>query len=78
MLFFQLDYERVQDKQCFTRTQMKVVTQQWQRDLEELQARALVALEEAKHAHQEELELRKDRQHQQDICSHLRQKVCAL
>lgn len=76
MLFVQMEHERVWDWQSFTQVQLRVVTQQWERDHEELLARALVTLEEARHAHQEELELHKDRQHQQDICSHLREKVC--
>ncbi|CAJ1079275.1 coiled-coil domain-containing protein 148-like isoform X1 [Xyrichtys novacula] len=68
-------HERVWDLQRFTQAQLKVVTQQWQRDHEELLARALVTLQEAKHAHQEELELHRDRQHQQDICSHLKKRL---
>lgn len=75
MLFFQMEHERVWDWQHFTQAQLRVVTQQWQRDQEELLARALVTLQEARHAHQEELELHRDRQDQQDICSHLREKV---
>lgn len=77
MLLFQMEHERVWDWQRFTQEQLRVVTQQWQRDQEELLARALVTLQEASHAHQEELELHRDRQHQQDICSHLREKVSA-
>lgn len=73
----QIEHERVWDWQHFTHAQLKVVTQQRQRDYEELLARALVTLQEAKHAHQEELELHRDRQHQQDICSHLKKKVSA-
>uniref|UniRef100_A0A3Q3VZW5 Coiled-coil domain containing 148 n=1 Tax=Mola mola TaxID=94237 RepID=A0A3Q3VZW5_MOLML len=68
-------HERVWDWQCFTQEQLRVVAQQWQRDHGELLARGLVTLEEARHAHYEELELHNDRQHQQDICSHLREKV---
>lgn len=70
-----MEHERVWDWQHFTQAQLRVVTQQWQRDQEELLARALVTLQEARHAHQEELELHRDRQDQQDICSHLREKV---
>ncbi|XP_070770144.1 coiled-coil domain-containing protein 148-like [Enoplosus armatus] len=70
-----MEHERVWDWQRFTQAQLRVVTQQWQRDQEELLARALVTLQEARHAHQEELELHRDRQHQQDICSHLREKL---
>ncbi|XP_067459546.1 coiled-coil domain-containing protein 148-like isoform X1 [Thunnus thynnus] len=70
-----MEYERVWDWQRFTRAQLRVVTQQWQRDQGELLAKALVTLQEARHAHQEELELHRDRQHQQDICSHLRDKL---
>uniref|UniRef100_A0A673CY81 Coiled-coil domain containing 148 n=1 Tax=Sphaeramia orbicularis TaxID=375764 RepID=A0A673CY81_9TELE len=70
-----MEHERLWDWQHFTQTQLSALTQQWQRDHEELLARALVTLEEAKHTHQEELELHRDRQHQQDICSQLRTKV---
>ncbi|XP_076602661.1 coiled-coil domain-containing protein 148-like [Chaetodon auriga] len=70
-----MEHERVWDWQRFSQAQLKAVTQQWQRDQEELLARALVTLQEARHAHQEELELHRDRQHQQDICSHLREKL---
>ncbi|XP_029314504.1 coiled-coil domain-containing protein 148-like [Cottoperca gobio] len=70
-----MEHERVWDWQRFTQAQLTVVTQQCQRDQEELLARALVTLQEAKHAHQEELELHRGRQHQQDICSHLREKL---
>ncbi|XP_035531987.1 coiled-coil domain-containing protein 148-like [Morone saxatilis] len=70
-----MEHERAWDWQRFTQTQLRVVTQQWQRDQEELLARALVTLQEARHAHQEELELHRGRQHQQDICSHLREEL---
>ncbi|XP_029980852.1 coiled-coil domain-containing protein 148-like [Sphaeramia orbicularis] len=70
-----MEHERLWDWQHFTQTQLSALTQQWQRDHEELLARALVTLEEAKHTHQEELELHRDRQHQQDICSQLRTKL---
>ncbi|XP_059199046.1 coiled-coil domain-containing protein 148-like [Centropristis striata] len=70
-----MEHERLWDWQRFTQAQLRVVTQQCQRDQEELLARALVTLQEAKHAHQEELELHRGRQHQQDICSHLREKL---
>ncbi|XP_034550592.1 coiled-coil domain-containing protein 148-like isoform X2 [Notolabrus celidotus] len=70
-----IDHERLLDWQLFTQAQLKVVTQQWQRDHEELLARALVTLQEAQHSHQEELKLHRDRQHQQDICSHLKKKL---
>ncbi|MED6236641.1 hypothetical protein ATANTOWER_012117 [Ataeniobius toweri] len=72
---FQMQHERLWDVQRFTQTQIRVVTQQWQRDLQELLDRALVTLQEAKHAHQEELEHHRDRQHQQDICFQLREKL---
>lgn len=75
MLFFQMEHERVWDWQRFTQAQLGVVTQQCQRDQEELLTRALVTLQEARHAHQEELELHRGRQNQQDICSDLREKV---
>lgn len=74
----QIEHERLWDWQRFTQTQLRVVTQQCQRDQEELLARALVTLQEARHAHQEELELHRVRQHQQDICSHLREKVSVI
>lgn len=77
IVFFQLEHERVWNSQRFTQIQLRVVTQQWQRDHEELLVRALVTLEEARHAHQKEMELQKDRQQQQDICLQLREKVCA-
>ncbi|XP_018557935.1 coiled-coil domain-containing protein 148 [Lates calcarifer] len=70
-----MEHERVLNWQRFTQAQLTVLTQQWQRDQEELLARALVTLQEARHAHQEELELHRDRQNQQDICSHLREKL---
>uniref|UniRef100_A0A8C7Y8E3 Coiled-coil domain containing 148 n=1 Tax=Oryzias sinensis TaxID=183150 RepID=A0A8C7Y8E3_9TELE len=70
-----VEHERLWDSQRFTQTQLKVVTQQWQRDLEELLARALVTLQEAKDAHLKELQLHRDRRHQQEICLHLREKL---
>ncbi|XP_060944076.1 coiled-coil domain-containing protein 148-like [Limanda limanda] len=70
-----MDHERVWDWQRFTQVQLNVVTQQRQRDQEELLARALVTLQEATHAHQEELEHHKGRQNQQEICSNLREKL---
>ncbi|KAK5861202.1 hypothetical protein PBY51_022616 [Eleginops maclovinus] len=70
-----MEHVRVWDWQRLTKAQLRVGTQQCQRDQEELQARALVTLQEAKHAHQEELKLHRGRQHQQDICSHLREKL---
>uniref|UniRef100_A0A7N8XWX1 Coiled-coil domain containing 148 n=1 Tax=Mastacembelus armatus TaxID=205130 RepID=A0A7N8XWX1_9TELE len=70
-----IEHGRVLDWQCFTQTQLNVVIHQWQRDYEELLSRALVTLQEARFTHQEELELQRDRQQQQDICSHLRNKV---
>ncbi|XP_013872139.1 coiled-coil domain-containing protein 148 [Austrofundulus limnaeus] len=69
------EHERLWNFQRFTQAQMKAVTQQWRRDQQELLARALVMLQEAEHAHQEELEHRRERQHQQDICLHLRDKL---
>ncbi|XP_068559826.1 coiled-coil domain-containing protein 148-like [Cebidichthys violaceus] len=70
-----MEHERVWDWLRFTQAQLRVVTQQCQRDQEELLARALFTLQEARHAHQEELELHRGHQHQQDICSHLREKL---
>lgn len=75
MLFLQIEHERMWDWQRFTQAQLRVVNQQWQRDREELLDRALVTLQEAKYAHQKQLELHRDQQLQQDICSHLRDKV---
>ncbi|XP_040913634.1 coiled-coil domain-containing protein 148-like [Toxotes jaculatrix] len=70
-----MEHERVWDWQRFTQSQLSLLTQQWQRDQEELLVRALVTLQEARHVHQEELELHRARQDQQDICSHLREKL---
>ncbi|XP_028249786.1 coiled-coil domain-containing protein 148-like [Parambassis ranga] len=70
-----IEHERVWDWQRFTQAQLRVLFQQWQRSREELLARALATLQEAEHAHQEELELYKDHQHQRDICLHLREKL---
>ncbi|XP_069388343.1 coiled-coil domain-containing protein 148 isoform X2 [Paralichthys olivaceus] len=70
-----IQHERAWDWQRFIRVQLNVVTQQWQRDQEELLARALYILQEATHVHQEELEQHRDRQNQKDICSHLREKL---
>lgn len=76
-LVIQLEHERVWDMWRYTQVQLRTVTQQWQRDYKELLNRAMVTLEEANHAHQEELKLQKDRKHQQDDCLQLRKKVCA-
>uniref|UniRef100_G3NQN5 Coiled-coil domain containing 148 n=1 Tax=Gasterosteus aculeatus aculeatus TaxID=481459 RepID=G3NQN5_GASAC len=70
-----MEHERVWDWLRFTQAQLRVVTRQCQRDREELLARALATLQEARHAHQEELELHRGHQHQQDICSRLREKL---
>uniref|UniRef100_H3DGE6 Coiled-coil domain containing 148 n=1 Tax=Tetraodon nigroviridis TaxID=99883 RepID=H3DGE6_TETNG len=70
-----LEHERVWDMWRYTQVQLRVVTQQWQRDYKELWNRALVTLEEANHAHQEELKLQKDRKHQRDVCLQLRKKL---
>ncbi|XP_076018146.1 coiled-coil domain-containing protein 148-like [Genypterus blacodes] len=69
------EHERMWDWQRFTQAQLRAVTQQWQRDHGELLSRALVTLQEARHAHQEELEFHRDRQLQHNICAHLRQKL---
>ncbi|KAM4609466.1 coiled-coil domain-containing protein 148-like [Polymixia lowei] len=69
------EHERVWDWLRFTEAQMRAVAQSWQRDRDELLARALVTLEEARHAHREELELHRDRQQQRDVCSRLRDKL---
>uniref|UniRef100_A0A8C2ZBE5 Coiled-coil domain containing 148 n=1 Tax=Cyclopterus lumpus TaxID=8103 RepID=A0A8C2ZBE5_CYCLU len=70
-----VEHERVWDRLRFTQAQLRVVTQQCQRDQEELLAKALFTLQEASHAHQEELECHRGHRHQQDICSHLKEKV---
>ncbi|XP_019723737.1 coiled-coil domain-containing protein 148 [Hippocampus comes] len=70
-----MEHERALARQRFTQTQIKVLTQQWQQDQEELLAKALAVLQEARDAYQEELELQRDRQHQQDICFRLREKL---
>ncbi|KAM6934322.1 coiled-coil domain-containing protein 148-like [Xenentodon cancila] len=70
-----MEHKHLLDLQSFTLTQQRALTQQWKRDLDELQAKALVTLQEAKHAHQEELELHRDRQQQQNLCLHLREKL---
>lgn len=70
-----MEHERKWNWQRFTQTQLKVVTQQWQRDQEELLARALVTLQEAKHAHQAELQVHREHQQQRDMCSQLRAKL---
>uniref|UniRef100_A0A087XCP6 Coiled-coil domain containing 148 n=1 Tax=Poecilia formosa TaxID=48698 RepID=A0A087XCP6_POEFO len=70
-----LQHGRSCDMHRFIQKQIRVVTHQWQRDTQELLDRALDTLQEAKHAHQEELEHHRDRQHQQDICLHLREKL---
>ncbi|XP_077436684.1 coiled-coil domain-containing protein 148-like [Vanacampus margaritifer] len=70
-----MEHERALARQRFTQTQIKVLTQQWQQDQEELLAKALATLQEARDAYQEELELQRDREHQQDICFRLREKL---
>ncbi|XP_040924880.1 coiled-coil domain-containing protein 148-like isoform X2 [Betta splendens] len=70
-----MEHGRAWDWQCFTQTQLRALQQQWRRDREELLARALVTLQEARHAHQEELQLHRGRRLQQDTCSHLRDKL---
>ncbi|KAG7227516.1 hypothetical protein INR49_005331 [Caranx melampygus] len=70
-----MEHERVWDWRRFTLAQLNIATQQWQRDYEELLARALVTLQEAKQTQQAELELHRDRQNQLDICSQLREKL---
>ncbi|XP_041720506.2 coiled-coil domain-containing protein 148 isoform X1 [Coregonus clupeaformis] len=63
------------DWQRFTQTQLRVVAQSWQRDRADLLFKVLVTLEEARQAYQEELALHTDRQHQQEICSRLSDKL---
>ncbi|XP_061734992.1 coiled-coil domain-containing protein 148-like [Nerophis ophidion] len=70
-----MEHERLGARQRFTQTHIKVLAQQWQQDQEELLAKALATLQEARDAYQEELELQRDRQHQQDICIRLREKL---
>uniref|UniRef100_A0A8C5I2D2 Coiled-coil domain-containing protein 148 n=1 Tax=Gouania willdenowi TaxID=441366 RepID=A0A8C5I2D2_GOUWI len=69
------EHNRIWDSQRFTQAQLRAVTQQCQRDQEELWVKALVTIQEAKHAHQQKLEVYRDRQHQQDICLKLREKL---
>ncbi|XP_037542344.1 coiled-coil domain-containing protein 148-like [Nematolebias whitei] len=69
------EHERLWDLLRFTQAQMRAVSQGWHRDQGELLARALVMLEEAEHAHQEELKHHRERQHQQDICLQLKEKL---
>lgn len=75
-IFSQVEHQRALDRYHFAQVQLRTATQLWHRDHQQLQARALVTLEEARHAHQEELEYHRDRQHQLDVCSQLRDKVC--
>uniref|UniRef100_A0A3B3ZSN3 Coiled-coil domain containing 148 n=1 Tax=Periophthalmus magnuspinnatus TaxID=409849 RepID=A0A3B3ZSN3_9GOBI len=70
-----LEHERKWSWQHFTQNQRRAVTQQWHRYREELLARALVTLQEAKHAHQEALDIHRDRLQQRDICAQLHAKV---
>ncbi|XP_077392107.1 coiled-coil domain-containing protein 148-like [Festucalex cinctus] len=70
-----MEHERALARQRFTQTQIKALTLQWEQDQEELLAKALATLQEARDAYQEELELQRDRQHQQDICFRLREKL---
>ncbi|KAG7503602.1 hypothetical protein JOB18_041787 [Solea senegalensis] len=70
-----MEHERALDWHHFTLSQLNAVTQQWRRDMEELLAHALVTLQEAGLAHQEELEHHRDRQSQQEICLRLREKL---
>ncbi|XP_061696735.1 coiled-coil domain-containing protein 148-like isoform X2 [Syngnathoides biaculeatus] len=70
-----MEHERALATQRFTQIQIKVLTQQWQQDQEELLAKALATLQEARDAYQEDLELQRDRQHQQEICLCLREKL---
>ncbi|KAM6985021.1 coiled-coil domain-containing protein 148-like [Aplochiton taeniatus] len=69
------EHEGRWDWQRFTQVQLALLAQSWHRDQAELLAQALLTLEEASYAHQEELDLHRDRQHQQDICSSLRDKL---
>ncbi|CAL8267662.1 unnamed protein product [Lota lota] len=70
-----MDHERAWDWQRFGQAQLRSLAQGWQRDQGELLARALVTLEEAQHAHQEELLLHLERRLQLDTCTRLRDKV---
>ncbi|KAJ0005711.1 hypothetical protein NQD34_015605 [Periophthalmus magnuspinnatus] len=70
-----LEHERKWSWQHFTQNQRRAVTQQWHRYREELLARALVTLQEAKHAHQEALDIHRDRLQQRDICAQLHAKL---
>lgn len=71
-----MEHKRALDQHHFAQVQLRTASQQWHRDHEQLLARALVTLEEARHAHQEELEHHRDRRHQREVCSQLREKVC--
>ncbi|XP_075896459.1 coiled-coil domain-containing protein 148-like isoform X1 [Nelusetta ayraudi] len=71
----QVEHERALDRHHFAQVQLRTASQQWHRDHEQLLARALVTLEEARHAHQEELEHHRDRRHQREVCSQLREKL---
>ncbi|XP_010889269.2 coiled-coil domain-containing protein 148 [Esox lucius] len=70
-----MDHERSLDWHRFTQVQLRVLSQSWQRDRADLLLKALATLEEARQAHEEDLALHTDRQHQQDICSRLRDKL---
>ncbi|KAJ8012827.1 hypothetical protein DPEC_G00046920 [Dallia pectoralis] len=69
-----MNYERSLDWHHFTQVQLHVLSQSWQRDRADLQLKALATLEEARQAHDEELALHTDRQHQQNLCTRLRDK----
>ncbi|XP_072300120.1 coiled-coil domain-containing protein 148-like [Eucyclogobius newberryi] len=70
-----MEHKRKCSWQHFTQSQRRAVTLQWHRDQEELLAQALVTLQEAKHGHQEALDIHKGRQQQQDICAQLHTKL---
>ncbi|CAL1582421.1 unnamed protein product [Knipowitschia caucasica] len=70
-----LEHEQQWRWQNFTQSQWRAVKQKWYRDQDELLTRALVTLHEAKHAHQEALDIHRDRQQQRDICDQLHAKL---
>ncbi|XP_030199364.1 coiled-coil domain-containing protein 148 [Gadus morhua] len=70
-----MDHERAWDWLRFSQAQLRALAQAGQRDRGELLARALVTLEEARLAHQEELLLHRERRLQLDTCTQLRDKV---
>ncbi|KAL4636221.1 coiled-coil domain-containing protein 148, partial [Arapaima gigas] len=69
------DHERLWDWYRFTQAQEQAVIRSWRRDRADLLAKTLVTLEESWLAHQQELGAQNDRMRQQEICTHLREKL---